>query len=603
MQTMLNKGSRKNRTGQTAWTKRAHGYDGTGRLVKTTMKQWYDGDSEPAGDSLEHIYDKGRMLQNYDGSSAYGDQWRWAGSQNSHASPLHSPNADTASQTGYNLSNDKTPQRRSFLSPTTEGDQRNLYGQGKPQAKDSSGSGANWYVGVTSQPQTAQMGSIESRLFFEGTVTATDMDRATDTREKGRVGITGSAQAYAGSYGRVTSEAIGRDINPLGRGSGLLYLGGALFATNYYPRLPKSHTPIGNGNSANNSEQVSNPINGDCGGFCKQRLDYECRLRWLASIAGKDMSECDHGHITRDMNKSCPCCEKSCSPDEWKSNPEACECLKCECDNCGCDPCDQLPDYCCPDCGCCEYPSVYPAQQTGSDEDITKYTSSDKISDIGKYRVNIHRGAHSCIKNLIIDALTTACNQIRYSSVVIADPTGAGNHAVIHPCVALEHHRFLLRICEDPVALFENSTWHVFYSNSIYSLKKSGVVTIWRGGIGCSQNASGMEILTNLSFWSDVQNEGDPGLKQQLKEDRAAVMIHEMLHFCDCKYSSHKPSNYMECNADPSLMYMRSMNEGFADSCAKAIAGSWHHYHGYTWTPQTSCYNSSWCCVCAQCSN
>src|SRR5690606_28159788 len=29
----------------------------------------------------------------------------------------------------------------------------------------------------------------QSRLFFEGTVTATDMDRATDTREKGRIGI------------------------------------------------------------------------------------------------------------------------------------------------------------------------------------------------------------------------------------------------------------------------------------------------------------------------------------------------------------------------------------------------------------------------------
>ncbi|MEZ5337132.1 MAG: hypothetical protein R3F46_02615 [bacterium] len=250
MQMMLNKVSSK---GQSEPAKRAHGYSGTGSLVNTTMKQWYDGDTEPAGDSLEHIYDRGRMLQNYDGSSTYGDQWRWAGAQNAHNSPLHSPNADTASQTGYNLANDKTPQRRTFLSPTSEGDQRNLYGQGKPQAKDSSGSGANWYVGTTSQPQTAQMGSMESRLFFEGTVTATDMDRATDTREKGRIGITGSAQAYGGSNGRVTSEAIGRDINPLGRGGGAALVGGMLNFGGLAPGLPGGQREVNQGNSVNNA--------------------------------------------------------------------------------------------------------------------------------------------------------------------------------------------------------------------------------------------------------------------------------------------------------------------------------------------------------------
>jgi hypothetical protein len=44
--------------------------------------------------------------------------------------------------------------------------------------------------------------------------------RATDAREKGRIGITGTAYAYAGASGRVTSEALGRDLNPLGRGDG-----------------------------------------------------------------------------------------------------------------------------------------------------------------------------------------------------------------------------------------------------------------------------------------------------------------------------------------------------------------------------------------------
>ncbi len=44
-----------------------------------------------------------------------------------------------------------TPQKRTFLNPTTEGDQRHLFGQGRPMAKDSSGGGASWYLGTTSQ--------------------------------------------------------------------------------------------------------------------------------------------------------------------------------------------------------------------------------------------------------------------------------------------------------------------------------------------------------------------------------------------------------------------------------------------------------------------
>src|SRR5690606_19498728 len=218
---------------------RVHGRAGKGnRLVNSTLKQWYDGDSEPAGLSLEHIYDRGRLLQNYDGSSTYGDEWRWAGAQQSHSSPLKSPNADTASQTGYNIANDKSPQRRTYLNPSTQGNQRNLYGQGKPQAKDSSGGGANWNQGVTSEPVSVNLASVESRLFFEGTVTASDMSRATDAREKGRIGITGSAQSYGGSNGRVTSEAIGRDVNPLGRGGGAALVGGMMNEGMLAPSLP-----------------------------------------------------------------------------------------------------------------------------------------------------------------------------------------------------------------------------------------------------------------------------------------------------------------------------------------------------------------------------
>ena len=53
------------------------------------------------------------------------------------------------------------------------------------------------------------------------------INRATDAREKGRIGITGTGFSYSGASGRVTSETLGRDLNPLGRGDGREEAGGA----------------------------------------------------------------------------------------------------------------------------------------------------------------------------------------------------------------------------------------------------------------------------------------------------------------------------------------------------------------------------------------
>jgi len=174
---------------------------------------------------------------------------------------VKSPNADTASTAAFNLANDKTPQRRTFPTPTTEGDQRHLYGQGKAMPKDSSGSGANWGTGIQSDDPNGVLNPMNSRLDFDGTVTATDLDRATDTREKGRIGILGSALAYAGSSPRVTSEKIGRDINPLGRGGGAALVGGQLNLGRMFPSLPISRAIGGTGSSVNNRGCA-----GGCGG-------------------------------------------------------------------------------------------------------------------------------------------------------------------------------------------------------------------------------------------------------------------------------------------------------------------------------------------------
>ncbi len=134
----------------------------------------------------------------------------------------------------------------------TEGDKRNLFGQGRPMAKDSSGSGSAWATGTTSQRTGATGYPVESRLMFEGTVSSTDMSRATDAREKDRIGIFGSGLLYAGSYGRVTSESIGRDLNPLGRGAGQALVGGIQQLGNLCPRSVKSQARSGIGNSVNN---------------------------------------------------------------------------------------------------------------------------------------------------------------------------------------------------------------------------------------------------------------------------------------------------------------------------------------------------------------
>jgi len=155
------------------------------------------------------------------------------------------------------------------------GDKRHVFGQGRPMAKDAVGAAtrgatlraaagrrvlarggvANRYQGTLSAAQNANQNIVESRLFFTGTTGMSgglDLSRATDAREKGRLGFFGAAESYAGAYPRVTSEPLGRDLNPLGRGDGQAYVAGALSLKRIAPRLPKALGLGGYGNSVNN---------------------------------------------------------------------------------------------------------------------------------------------------------------------------------------------------------------------------------------------------------------------------------------------------------------------------------------------------------------
>ena len=305
------------------WTKRVHAYDAVGRLVGSTYKQWLNNGTEPQGSSLEHCYAGSRHIQNYDGSN-YGAVWHWAGAEDELAAPLRSPNPDTASQSAYNHANGFTPQRRSFISPATEGDKRQLYGQGRPEAKDSAGSGANWYLGTKSDRQVILQPDVESRLFFEGTVTATDMSRATDAREGLRAGIFGASNSYAGSSGRVVSESIGRDLNPLGRGDGMAYLGGQLRSGWLAPTLPLSAAISGSGNSVNNPHAI--PIGGGSNSDpIFKCCDNNCCVGNSLCLTGVN----GVGPLPE------PCGVK-CTAEECKSDPERCFRRCCEIIACGC---------------------------------------------------------------------------------------------------------------------------------------------------------------------------------------------------------------------------------------------------------------------------
>jgi hypothetical protein len=206
---------------------------------------------------------------------------------------------------------------------------------------------------------------VESRLMFEGTVTATDMSRATDAREKDRLGIFGTGLSYAGSYGRVTSESIGRDLNPLGRGRGQALVGGMQRAGGISPRLPRSHAAGGVGNSVNNG-CFDIKYNGSGALPLNAGLPWDL---WQDGIHGnyklsQTEKRCIDDWVIRTSGVLCPACRclasslcpRGCTDrGKWIQNPYDCQRAKCVCESqnisSACPGCDHNPD-CWPKCAC-----------------------------------------------------------------------------------------------------------------------------------------------------------------------------------------------------------------------------------------------------------
>ena len=332
------------------WTKREHEYDATGRLVKSGYSQWWDAEEPPEPDYLEHTYAGSRHIQNYDGSSTYGERWQQphAGpSRPGAGTPLNDPptRAPQLLWVSHRRSDAKLVRRRGaalrvrpahrrvLSEPECQRRERHLLGQGKALAKDSSGSGANWCTGIGSADPLGVLNPMSSRLDFDGTVTATDMDRATDAREKGRIGILGSALSYAGSSPRVTSEKIGRDVNPLGRGGGAALVGGQLNLGRIAPRLPQNKAAGGSGSSVNNQGQSGSCPVPECEGGGKYAYKFYtsgCFFWWLQNWSpelrmDEDICACNDRPciVTR--------VDCGCSLEEWVEMPECCMCMACTC--------------------------------------------------------------------------------------------------------------------------------------------------------------------------------------------------------------------------------------------------------------------------------
>ena len=111
----------------------------------------------------------------------------------------------------------------------------------------------------------ASEGTVSTGADFAGGVaraTGGSLGTATDAREASRIGIFGTSNSYGGSYGRVTNEALGRDLNPLGRGGGEALVAGMLNVGTIAPEIPKA--VLGGGSQGNS---VNNPCpRGGCGG-------------------------------------------------------------------------------------------------------------------------------------------------------------------------------------------------------------------------------------------------------------------------------------------------------------------------------------------------
>jgi hypothetical protein len=440
------------------------------------------------------------------------------------------------------------------VDPTTAGDSRNLWAQGMPVGRPSvavCGSRAetpaplNWSFGTASLA-TGSDPAVDSRFDFKGTVAPTDLSRATDVREKGRVGIFGSGYSLSGSSPRMTSETIGRDINPLGRGDGMAYVGGSLVLGQIAPALPMRQSTIGTGTSVGNGPSLIPPV-------LPPHLDLGCWFRWR-----NDYFQCAPFH--RPHGCTCPCV--LCSVEEWWSNPKLCADQVCTCAltdisciNCQGDdthwghPC--FPYHC---LSCNKYlPCNYGVTDTSQHKALGPNIIFTPVSITGPGQI------------------TSSCSDLFYSSTypnmgnIVSDFRTAIRSACekLLSCSYLRQgvRQCLYQTCYGTTAQKLHIKCSAFHGNVATASMNSG-----HDPSTCMRLDKNPSITFNVLRLSEYKTKLGGEYSKQLVH----LMAHELLHMCDFKFLEHRENKYSKCSNLPQSGRKHNVAEGYAESCTNA---------------------------------
>jgi len=500
-----------------------------------------------------------------------------------YGAPLRAPSADTASQQTYyaaEAGGAGDPQRFSYDTTTiSSADKRLLFAQGRPMAKDSSGSGSAWATGTLSDKQTPTQSTVESRLFFSGTVTATDMSRATDKREKDRMGVFGTSNSYAGSYGRVTSESIGRDLNPLGRGNGRQYIAGAIQLGRAAPPVPLSGGS-GTGNSINNDLQKGLGAS-DSG--CSHVSDYPCLDAFFARREQAGNPDCGTAWAVNQAVFACPCCPEACTPEEFAADPEGCFCILCKCqaEGCKCAKCKDpvgLEGLCCPHCGCC------PPGDGSKPGKIPGMTPAQRKLNFQYFKDPRNRQAWL---ETAYKALESLCADYFWECT--------GKYNPNHACFTINSWAVLRNVCG---AVRSQIALSLIYDESRY---KAGFGDCDNAKYGFSHGTK--RCSANNTIWLCAAN-----MRWGTDKDATilkSVLLHELMHVSDCGAGrlDYGSMGVTCCDLTSGGTGVVSDNraDAYADICSMGVARDWYMGGQYEVSYDQRC--GDWCCRCSLCGN
>jgi hypothetical protein len=388
-------------------------------------------------------------------------------------------------------------------------------------------------------PTMLGQSAVTSRLFFEGTISVGDISLVTDAREKQRIGIFGTDLSYAGSYGRVTSESIGRDINPLGRGAGQALIAGSINIGSISTVIPFAVIACQAGNSINNpTDSGSHKCRTCCNyptALCPTNMNTTC--------------DCDVLNETFYVRR---CCGSNADLDFASCVERNCEYYEC------------LPEKCTspnePHFNC---PMVYDKVQMRRD------CACDQNSEIFE-GMDAKKAVVACMPNFTIGK---SCGEADWWRVytyrfLIQDALRNLLYCQGKSCLPRDIFECALNLCNGTLSIvFECDT-------------------------GCHAKSAGFYKQSDRSIticWSNLLSIGET-LGQITSH-----IIHEMIHYCDdyVKRLGHHKLQFDLCAAGKSE---NSLDDGFAVACTSACFGS---SSGYT-MPNTYMTDCCKCRVCSQ---